>query len=107
MLTEGPVKRRLPHSARSLHSVNRSSSFLLTTQLFSFSVSEFSRSQTISAPLSPLTHCPFKSMYTSMSNVPVAWILRYEAGIDWRRVEEGVTGDRKDRTISTWSDVEL
>ena len=33
-------------------------------------------------------------------------MLRYEAGMDWRRVDDGVTGDRKDRTISTCSDFE-
>lgn len=52
--------------------------------------------QVMDLPRSPLTHWPLRSMYTSMGKVPSTCTVMYEAGMDWRKVEVGVTGDRKD-----------
>lgn len=36
-----------------------------------------------------------------ISKDPSAWIVRYAAGTDWRKVDVGVIGDRNERTILT------
>ena len=53
--------------------------------------------------LLPLTHNPFMSKYTSRSKSPVTCTVKYAAGIDCRKVEVGVIGDRKDKTTSSGS----
>jgi len=40
-------------------------------------------------------------MYTSMLKPPLTCTVKYEAGIDCRRVDVGVIGERKERMIST------
>ncbi len=54
------------------------------------------RSQRMRLSLLPLTHSPFRSRYRSTSKPPSTKTVRYEAGIDWRKVDDGVMGDRND-----------
>jgi hypothetical protein len=54
----------------------------------------------MSFPRSPLTHCPLTSIYIPTLVLPVTWIVKYAAGIDWRTVEEGVIGERNESVIS-------